>query len=83
MSQAKVDKRKEEKINRKQIMRRNKIKSVLIKSAAVLVALAIIGWLGYSINQKRIAAIPRTNVSVNYEPLTSTMNELAAQDTAE
>ena len=48
MSQAKVDRYKEQKKNRKKIMRREKIASVLRKCAGTVVALAVLGWLGYS-----------------------------------
>lgn len=48
MSQAKVDRYKEQKKNRKKIMRREKIASVLRKCAGTVVVLAILGWAGYS-----------------------------------
>lgn len=49
MSQEKVDRYKEQKANRKQIMAREKRKKLLIKICAGVIALALVGWLGYSI----------------------------------
>ena len=48
MSQEKVDRYKKEKANRKQIMRKQKMMSFVRKGILTLVALALIGWLGYS-----------------------------------
>ena len=48
MSQAKVDRYKEQKKNRKKIMRREKIASVLRKCAGTVVVLAILVWVVYS-----------------------------------
>ena len=49
MSQAKVDRYKEEKANRKQIIAKQKKKSMIAKICACLVALALVAWLGYSV----------------------------------
>lgn len=49
MSQEKVDRYKEQKANRKQIMAREKHEKFLVKLCAGLVALALVCWLGYSI----------------------------------
>lgn len=49
MSQKKVDKYKEEKANRGKIIKKEKRMIRLEKTAAVLVLVAIIGWLGYSV----------------------------------
>ena len=46
MSQEKVDRYKQEKVNRKQIMRKQKLMNNLRKGVLVVVALALIGWLG-------------------------------------
>ena len=48
MSQAKVDRYKKEKANRKQIMRKQKMMNFARKAVLSLAALALIGWLGYS-----------------------------------
>ena len=49
MSQEKVDRYKEQKANRKQIMTREKRRKFLIKVCAGVIALALVCWLGYSI----------------------------------
>ena len=47
MSQAKVDRYKEEKANRKKIMRKEKIANRLRKCAVAVVAAALVVWIGY------------------------------------
>ena len=54
MSQEKVDRYKEQKANRKQIMAREKHEKFLVKLCAGLVALALVCWLGYSISDVAI-----------------------------
>ncbi len=49
MSQKKVDRYKEEKANRAQILRREKRILRLEKMAAALVCVVLIGWIGFSI----------------------------------
>ena len=48
MSQAKVDRYKEEKANRKKVMRKEKIANRLCKCAVAVVAAALVVWIGYS-----------------------------------
>lgn len=48
MSQAKVNKYKEEKANRKKIMRREKIKQACARVVAWAILLAIVAWAGVS-----------------------------------
>ena len=48
MSQEKVNQYKEEKKNRKQIVKKEKQKSLLTKLGLGVVGLALIVWLGYS-----------------------------------
>ncbi len=52
MSQAKVDKYKEEKANRRKIMKREKRMHRLEMSAVVLVVALMIGWIGFSVHDK-------------------------------
>ena len=49
MSQEKVDRYKEQKANRKEIMKKEKRQSTTRKTIAALVAVVCIGWLGYSV----------------------------------
>ena len=48
MSQEKVNQYKESKKNRKEIMKKQKQKSMAIKIGAGVVLVALIAWLGYS-----------------------------------
>ena len=48
MSQAKVDKYKQEKANRKEIMRKEKMQRTIRTCVAVVVAVVVAGWAGYS-----------------------------------
>lgn len=48
MSQKKVDAYKAQKANRKEIIKKEKRMLMLEKTAAALVCVAVIGWIGYS-----------------------------------
>lgn len=49
MSQEKVNRYKEEKAHRKQIIAREKKKQTLTKLCAGVIALALVCWIGYSV----------------------------------
>lgn len=51
MSQEKVDKYKKEKANRQQIMKREKRRTRLGVTAAVIVTVGLIGWFGTAVYQ--------------------------------
>ena len=53
MSQAKVDKYKNEKANRKKTNARNKVKRVIARIVAAAAVIALVGWGGYSGYQSR------------------------------
>lgn len=76
MSQEKVERYKQEKANRKQIMKKQKIMSVLRKTVLCVVAVALIGWLGYSAYSSYESTKEREVVEVDYNPLTEYMTEL-------
>ena len=46
MSQKKVDRYKQEKANRKKIMRKQKMMNIARKTVLTVVALALVAWLG-------------------------------------
>lgn len=48
MSQEKVNQYKEEKKNRKEIIKKEKRKSMFLKIGAGIILLALVAWLGYS-----------------------------------
>lgn len=77
MSQAKVDKYKEEKANRKKIMRKEKVESILLKCGVTAVALVLVGWLGYSAYNMYEANRTIPSVEIDYQALDSYSQGLA------
>ena len=69
MSQAKVDKRKEEKKNRDKIMRKEKLSRALVALLGVVIVAAIGVWIGFSVYQKQqqieLADIQYTDVNMS------------------
>ena len=51
MSQAKVDRYKEEKKNRKAIMAREKREWAMVKAGGAVLACLVVGWIGFSVYQ--------------------------------
>jgi len=66
MSQAKVDKYKQEKANRKETMKKEKTASVIRRTVAAVVAVAIIGWAGYSAVNAYNSYQPNESVEIDY-----------------
>ncbi len=83
MSQEKVDRYKQEKLNRKKILRRQKIMNIVRKSVLTLAALALVAWLGYSAYDMYDSGRERVVAEVNYDAVTNYMNSLTAEDTVE
>ena len=52
MSQAKVDKYKKEKANRQKIMKKQKWMHRFEMTGIALVAVLVVGWIGYSVYDK-------------------------------
>lgn len=78
MSQEKVDRYKEQKANRRKIARKQKIMSLIRKSVLGLLALALVGWLGYSAYGTYTASQPRDTVEINYDAVTNYMTGLSS-----
>ncbi|HIZ13116.1 MAG TPA: hypothetical protein H9817_04250 [Candidatus Mediterraneibacter stercorigallinarum] len=78
MSQAKVERYKKEKANRKQIMRKQKMMNFARKAVLSLAALALIGWLGYSAWDMYESGKERVVAEVNYDSVTEYLNNLYA-----
>lgn len=76
MSQEKVERYKQQKANRKKIMRKEKIMDVIRKTILTLVAVALVGWLGFSGYTQYKAGIPRPTTEVDYTAVTDYMSEL-------
>lgn len=83
MSQEKVDRYKKEKANRKQIMRKQRMMNLVRKGVLTLVALALVGWLGYSAYDMYESGKARVVAEVNYDAVTDYLNSLTTQADAE
>lgn len=81
MSQQKVDRYKEQKANRKEIMKKEKRAKVFRKAAFGVVCLALVGWLGFSVYDMSVKNKERENVQVDYAAMTEYLNGLS--ETAE
>ena len=79
MSQEKVDRYKKEKANRKQLMRKQKVMGIVRKGVLTLVALALIGWLGYSAYDMYESGRERVVAEVDYTSVTDYMESLTEQ----
>lgn len=80
MSQEKVAKYKEEKANRKEIMKKQKRARMLRNSIAGVVLVAVVGWVGYSGVAFYIENLPRPEVEVNYTAISNYNESLTADD---
>lgn len=80
MSQAKVDKHKEEKANRRKIMKREKRMHRLEMSAVVLVVALMIGWIGFSVHDKmENKENTKETVIFNTDPIQDYLTQLNAE----
>lgn len=83
MSQEKVERYKEQKANRKKTMKKEKIQRIVRNSAAVVVVVAALGWVGYSGVTYIIDNQPREEVEVDYTAVNDYETALNATDTEE
>lgn len=75
MSQEKVNRYKKEKVNRKEIVKKEKRLRIVEITAAIVIAVAALGWFGYSVYQN--AQPEKTvNVETDYTALDSYLNGL-------
>ena len=82
MSQAKVDKYKEAKKNRKKQMKKEKIQSYLRRGVACIVAAALIGMAGFSIYNVYESKQPKQKVTVDYSAIASLSQSLSDNGTS-
>lgn len=66
MSQEKVARYKEEKANRKAIMKKQKRARYFRNTVSTIVLVAVVGWVGYSAVDFYLENRPRTAVEVDY-----------------
>ena len=81
MSQAKVDRYKEEKANRKKVMRKEKIANRLRKCAVAVVAAALVVWIEYSAYNMYESSRPVKEAEVNYQSVDTFNQEIASAAT--
>ena len=74
MSQAKVDRYKKEKENRKKLM------GIVRKGVVAVIAVALIGWLGYSAYDMHESNKERAVTEVNYDSITDYLNGLSSAE---
>ena len=78
MSQAKVDRYKKEKANRKETMKKEKAANAMRKGIVAVAAVALIGWVGYSAYNAYDSYQPNEAVEVDYtavDNLTTNLSE--------
>ena len=83
MSQKKVDRYKQEKANRKKIMRKQKMMNIARKTVLTVVALALVAWLGYSAYDMYESGRERAVAEVNYDAVTNYVNSLTEETSVE
>ncbi len=86
MSQAKVDRYKKEKANRKQIMKKEKMQNTVRKVLVAAVGLLLVCWIGYSAVDMYESRKPTPSVQINYQAFDDFAQELteaAAEASAE
>lgn len=77
MSQEKVNRYKEEKANRKQLMEKQKKQKALRKVAGIVIAVVLIGWVGYSAVDAYQESRPRDVVEVDYTAVDEYLQTIA------
>lgn len=80
MSQAKVDRYKEQKANRKAIMKREKRKRFLTCAAALIICVLVVGFIGYSGYKRHEANQPRDSYEVNYSSIDNYLSGLDSEE---
>ena len=81
MSQAKVEKYKQEKANRKQTLAKEKRKRVLTKAGLTVLGLALVAWIGISAVDFIKESRPVKTIYANTTDVDNYLNELYAEET--
>lgn len=83
MSQAKVDKYKAEKANRKEIMVKEKRQKMLIKIIGSVIGVVLVAWIGVSAGVAVYNSRPVDKIYVTTADLDDYLNELYEEETEE
>ena len=77
MSQQKVDNYKKEKYNRKKQLKKEKQKRALYTICGSIAALAIVGWIGFSVYSRVEANMPVSYTEVNMDSVNDYLSGLS------
>ena len=77
MSQDKVNRYKEEKKNRKQLMEKEKQQKAIRKVVGIVIAVVFVGWVGFSVVDTYQNSRPREVVEVDYTAVENYLNEIS------
>lgn len=77
MSQEKVDRYKQEKVNRKKNVKKEKLQNTLYKCAVTVVGIVLAGWIGYSAYGTYEAKKPVQEAQIDYSALTGLQTKIA------
>lgn len=80
MSQEKVDRYKEQKANRKQEVKKEKIKHTGRKAVIGVLGCLLVVWIGYSAYDLYQSSLPREKVAVNYDAVNQYAQGLSATE---
>lgn len=80
MSQAKVDRYKEEKANRKKIMAKEKRKHIAAVICGWVIAIAVVGWAGYSAYRTYENNKPMETIYANLDAINDYVNGLDVEE---
>lgn len=80
MSQAKVERYKKEKANRKEILKKEKAKSLAVRIAGTAICIALIGWIGYSGYSRWEASQPAKTTEITMDALSDYLSNLSAEE---
>lgn len=80
MSQAKVDRYKAEKANRKEIMKKEKRMKVIRNVTASVVVVAVIGWIGHSGYTSYMNNQPAESAEVDYTAVADYLSNMYAEE---
>lgn len=80
MSQAKVDHNKQQRANRKKIVAKQKRQHIAAVICGWVVAIAIVGWAGYSIYRSYENSKPVETIYANLESIDNYLSSLNAAE---
>ena len=81
MSQEKVDRYKQEKANRKAILKKEKRMRIAGRILGIAICAAIVGWIGYSVYDSAEKKAAATKTEVKVSAITDYLSGLTAEDT--